>query len=423
MAIYIKLQSPFKLVSSKENIPVVVNNGEALPQRIITTSQQIQNAIIGLNNTQNKYALFKMFCDLPDVYAPVSYIVDAIKNVPIYHYRNDKIVEDSNVIKLLNNPNQYMTNGGFKQSYFTDLILFGESFINKIKPVGFRDVKQLYILPSLYTKPVLKDLASADFRTNYVSYYQCQFDGTYIEPQAETVFHKLNYNPSSTGYYKGRSVLMSAILTSESLLANYSARVNLYENGGAMAVISAKEAGSVNSDDITAIAKAYQAKIGIIKGKMPHLLSDKPLNAQSISPNLAGLQLNENKLQDYQSICSVLHIPSVLLNDTTNSTYNNMETAIRLAFENVFIPYLREYTEDLSVFLGLPKNEKLMPDFSEISVLQADQEKKSNIMSKMYNDGVISREEYRLALNYDNIDKTPVYFTNNTNTQNNENQN
>ena len=407
----------------KENIPTISNDNANI-DRIstgVTYSRRQTISIFGKNN-QNNYALLSMYNDLPDVFAPISFIIDACKIVPIHHMRNDKIVENSPVIETLKKPNQYYNQTEFLSAILTDYFLFGNAFINFIKPVGFRRVTKLYQLPGFATEPILHNLASMDFRENYVKYYRCIFENTSIEPTANEVFHMKYINPNPAGYYLGRSPLMSAFKTSESLIANYNARVSIYQRGGALAFITPTEMGTFQPADIKILQKAYDNKFGVNENQSPHMLADKPLNAQSIAPNYGGLQLNQNATQDFQKICSVLKIPSVLINDNTTSTYNNMATAIRMAYENVFIPNLRMLINGLSekVF-NLPKNEMLVPDFSEINVLQDDMEKKKNILTTLWNDNVLTREEYRVSMNYS--DEIPTGQQTKTTLENQNNNN
>lgn len=345
-------------------------------------------------------ALKDMYEQLPEVQAPVNYIVDKMSNVAYKHYRGDNELQDSRVLKVLKNPNQYQRENDLIKSYFLNYIVLGAAYINRIKGIGSRGVNQLYILPTMTTMPVLLDNSSIDPRTNEITGYITDFGKGQINlSKEEVVFVK--ESTLSTEFTCVSSRLLSAILTSKSLKYNYEARVKIYKDRGALGIISPSDANAaIDKEKADQMRSQYFQETGITSGKAPFLVSAAPLTYTNIGASISELQLNENKLQDFQTVCSVLNIDSALF-ENSRGTYNNKILAKRNFWEDVGMPMFNAFMEVLTEVFELPANESLQADYSDIPALQEDYETKVKANSTAYNDGAITQAEYREAIGFE----------------------
>lgn len=353
-----------------------------------------------LNTQQDNKALMAMYNDIPEVATPVNYTIDSLSIIPFFHYKGDKVIENSKVLSVIDTPNQFQTKSDFIKIYFLNRILFGAGFINRIKPVGIKDVKQLYVLPTKDTEVVLKDSNQKDFRLNEISGYKVTLNGTIISIPKNDVFTQREAAIIDNNYYSYRSRLMTAILTSDSLRYNYEARIKLLRDRGAVGIVSPDVAGSnISQDDADKMRNKFFKENGLTGRKFPFLISPRPLKFTPTSFNAGELELNANKLQDFQTICAVMGIDSSIF-ENSKSTYNNKILAKRNFYEDVVMPYFDGFLQFLENIFELPEGEYLKADYSNIPALQEDYEKKVNANSKAYNDGAITQAEYREAIGY-----------------------
>jgi len=85
------------------------------------------------------------------------------------------------------------------------------------------------------------------------------------------------------------------------------------------------------------------------------------------------LKLLEGILADLRLMCSIFGMPSVLFNDNESSTYNNVETAIKSAYLDSYIPLANKIDAKLSTFLSerLGVEETIKVDLNSIEVIKA----------------------------------------------------
>ena len=355
--------------------------------------------------SQNSLALIKMYNELPEIQAPINYIIDSLTNIPYKHYKakGDNITEviNSDVIKLLKNPNDFQTENDFIKLFFINRIVLGIGYINTIAPIGFSSPAELFILPSDKTKPILNSKENKDFRTNFITGYETSFSHEPVKIDKENVFVQREASIGQESFFNTRSRLMSAILTSDSLRYNYEARIKMLSDRGAVGLLTPKgDLNVISAEDAQEMREAFYKKNGITGNKFPFHIGGIPMDYTATSMNASELKLNENKLQDFQTICSVLGVDSSLF-ENSRATYNNKILAKKNFTEDVIIPYFNNYLQLQERVNNLPEDEFLKADYSEMPSLQEDYEKKVNANSKAYNDGAISEIEYREAIGFE----------------------
>ncbi len=357
-----------------------------------------------LFDRSNSNALISMYEDIPEIQAPINYIIDKMSIIDFYHVKKignrEKIIDNSPVMEMLKHPNQYMKRADFIKAFFINKLVFGASFINRIKSLGFDEFTSLYILPSATTKVITSKVSKKDVRLNNIIGYKTDFGGGEINLDYKEVIvqYEANLSPEPE---KIKSRLTSAIMASESLRYNYEARVKIYKDRGALGVLSPNDPTvTITKEQSEEVKRQYYKEHGLSGGKVPFMISSRSLNYTQIGLNVDELKLNENKLQDFQTVCNVLQVDPALF-DNTKSTYNNKILAKKNFWEDVGMPGFNSFLELLQEVFNLPANERLIADYSNIPAMQEDFKTKVSANSTAYNDGAITQAEYRESIGYE----------------------
>lgn len=96
-----------------------------------------------------------------------------------------------------------------------------------------------------------------------------------------------------------------------------------------------------------------------------------------------------------------LNVPSQLLNDIVNSTYNNISTIRKTFYENAVVPEVEDRAKIQGKIVGLKDNARYIPDYSKVAAMQADIKLMSDIAVSQYNAGLITGDEAREIMDYD----------------------
>jgi phage portal protein BeeE len=111
--------------------------------------------------------------------------------------------------------------------------------------------------------------------------------------------------------------------------------------------------------------------------------------------NMKDLQIIEMSEHGLRIFCNLMQVPSQLFGDTKASTYNNMLLARKAIYTDRLMPDQTSYCEGLTeIFKSYNPNYKVIPDYSGVEALQEDKKLKSEWVSKEYNDGIITGDEY-----------------------------
>jgi len=354
-------------------------------------------------NKQVNSVLVDMYREIPDISIPINAVVESAVNIPILHVNRDgKRIENSPVLRLLEKPNFKQTYNEYFQAWLLDTLLLGNSYTNKIVPVGFKDIGELFVIPAEQVEIVLKNKKTGDFRNNDVSYFlwKTGIENEKIKIPKEEIVHFKELGKCKNAFFIGESKLYPAIMTAKSLRYNYEARVKLYRDGGAVGIISSKDKElPMTPQDIKEMEHYLMSKNGMTGDQSPVAVSKSPIEYKETTLDAKKLMLNENKIQDFQTICAVYGVPSIAVNDNSNSTYNNMIEAERALYKRAAIPNLKKYLDTHTRIFGLEeKGEKLIADETAIDALAKDVQIMSNVYNSAFNAGVVTEQEYRTAI-------------------------
>ena len=316
---------------------------------------------------------------LVDDCSEVNYIVHPqTKGVPVV-----KGNKRSKIDLLLNvEPNPFQDISSFRRNLFTDYLLDGNIFV-------YFDGVHLYHLPA----PKMTVHAS---ESTYIDHYS--FDGgtganTRFSPN-EIIHIKEN---SFYSTYRGVSRLKPALRTMVLMRNMRDFQDNFFKNGAVPGlVLKAKDSLSEKIKDrlILAWTTRYQPQSG---GKRP-LILDGGMEVDEISStSFKELDFQNAISENEKIILKAVGIPPILLDSGNNA---NIRPNMRLYYLETVMPIVQKMTSGLERYFGFCIRE----DISEIQSLQPELRDQSGYYSTLVNSGIITANEARIAMNFEEID-------------------
>lgn len=223
------------------------------------------------------------------------------------------------------------------------------------------------------------------------------------------VNQNLDFCPSDIG---GVTRLYSVQNSVNNLIVAEEALLSMNKDRGALGILSNDTddaAGHVpmSPEEQNRLQEKFKARYGLQQGQWKVIITDAKLKWQSMTMSVKELQLLEGMTENIQLICNAFDYPYELLANTNNVTYANKQEAKKSWYEDTIIPMSRIYAEGFTrMLLGLG-GDKFVMDFSTLSCLktaEADRAKtyyqKAVAVRELYTLGIISREEARIELDY-----------------------
>jgi len=309
------------------------------------------------------------------------------------------------------NPNQNWAE--FFALYKTFLKITGNAYIYMLAPEEGQNKGQpiaVYLLPAQDVRIVVKNYADIRGIDNPVEGYIMEYGRSYIEFPAENVIHIKYPNPDygiNGEHLYGVSPLRAALRNIQATNTGLDLNIKTLKNGGAFGFIHGK------TQAIT-MDQAAEIKERLIEmNNSPEDLGR--IAGVSAEMGFTRLSLTSDELKpfdyfkfDEKQICNVLGWSDKLLNNDDGAKYDNVKEyrkqvitdnilpdlkLLEEAFNNYFIPRFKGYENSVMYF-----------DITELPEMQEDIIGLSTWLNAALDRGVISRNEYRQAINYDEVD-------------------
>jgi len=319
-----------------------------------------------------------------------------------------KAFEEQELKMPLDKPNINQTWKEFFALYETYMDLTGNVYIYMRSPEEGMNAGtpiEMYLLPSQLIQIVLKDNPEFLSMESPIDYYILTEGKQYIKFNEDEVVHIKLPNPNfdfSGSHLYGQSPLRAALTNLQSSNSATTLNAKTLANGGSFGFISTKE-------PLTSL-QAESLKDRLIEmDNSPNRLSNIAGSSQEVVFTRISLTTEELKPFDYleydqKAICNVLHWDDKLLNSDGGAKYDNYKTALRRAITSGVSPNLRLLEEAFNENI-LPRFKNyqstcLIFDETELPEMQEDMEKLTKWLNDSLDRGVITRDEYRLAINY-----------------------
>lgn len=333
----------------------------------------------------------------------------------------NKAFQKGDIPLPMEKPNVNQTWSEFISLYKTFIRLTGNAFIYMLRveegPEAGKPM-QVYLLPSQHVRIVLKNNANLLTTENPIKEYILDYGNVAQTFPADDVIHIKFSNPDydeSGSHLYGISPLRSVLKNIESSNIGLDLNIKTLKSGGAFGFIHGK-------NRVLTPQQAQELKDRLLEmNNSPEDLSKIAGSSAEIGFTRLSLTSDELKPFDYfkfdtKQICNVLGWSDKLLNNDEGAKYDNMGYARRMVITDNIQPDLKLFCEAMNKrFLPLFKDYKgtiLEFDIMELPEMQEDIKELVKWLNDALDRGVITRNEYRVAINYTKSeDKLMEIFT------------
>ena len=309
----------------------------------------------------------------------------------------------------MDRPNISQTWTEWLSLYKTFLKTTGNVYIYIVSPDEGPRAKvplQIYLLPSHLTQIIVKDNADLMTIEDPVSGYMMTSGQQYIEFKSCDVIHikypNPNYDENGTHLY-GQSPLRAAIKNIESSNKGLDLNIKTLKSGGAFGFIHGKQT-PLTPDQ----ASELKGRLTEMNTSTEDLARISGISAE-VGFTRVSLTTDELRPFDYlnfdqKQICNVLMWSDKLLNNDDGSKYDNVSQFRKQVITDNIMPDLKLLAdafnkEFLPRFKGY-ENTVIIFDAMELPEMQQDVKALTEWLNTALDRGVITRNEYRLAINY-----------------------
>lgn len=315
------------------------------------------------------------------VYMVVNKIASNSATLPrSYQDEDGEEINDSEVEKLLNNPNDYQGRIEFLQTVNEYLTLSGNAFILHIEGIGAGN--SVEVLDSARIRILLDsvgDVSGYDYADNIGKRQRYDTD--------EILHIKMSNNLSYDRELKfwGLSPLKALWTVIESSNDLFTARASIWKNRGFAGILTNKSEVPLLPKERKELQSEFDSEIGGAARANGVKVSSGDLQYLQLGMSPADLKLLEGNVDNMRMISAGYKMPSVLFNDVENSTYNNVLESKRDAYTDAYIPLANKVDEKLSVWLSEKLGEEvfIVIDVSRIEVLKLTTNDVANRINEM----------------------------------------
>ena len=332
----------------------------------------------------------------PDVFAVVSKIAQSFSSVKwcvkTQTRQGIEEVYDSELNRVLDCPNQLQTWSEFQESAAIMYLLTGNTYINGTEAVGFKGFRELSVLPSQVTAPVVGNEITP------VAGYEMQ--STEIQKFTnEEVAHIKAFDPRIIGFETliGLSPLEAAMFVYSANNEQWEAMASMLKNKGAMGIVTSRTDRGMRKDDAEDMQKQYRDTFGGGKNFGSPMFTGANVDFLQMGMSSTDLQMIEQGVLSLRAICNIYKVSSRLFNDPANSTFNNVQQAEKAMWNDAVIPLLEKFKQRYNSWLAPSFGEEFMLDYdlTGVDALQADAKTRAEVSKIHFDTGNISMNEYR----------------------------
>lgn len=274
-------------------------------------------------------------------------------------------------------PNPYHSADILFRNIYTDLILEGDAFI-------YYDGAFLYNLPALKTE-IITD------KKTYIKGYK--YGNTNFKPN-EIIHIKEN---SGDSIYEGKSRLDAAKSNINLLMSMNDFQKNFFDNSAIPGIIL-KTPNPLSDRVKDRMVHQWMAKYNPRRGGKRPLILDGDFTVESLSKyNFKELDFSESISTQEQAILKALGVPPILLDSGNNA---NINPNLRMFYINTIMPLATKVIQSMEFFFGYD----IKPISQDVLALRPELRDSANYYSTLVNAGIITRNEARSELRYEDSD-------------------
>lgn len=317
----------------------------------------------------------------PVIYMVVNKLASTTAALPrVYHDAKGEIVENSEIEQLLKKPNSYQSEIEFRQQLNEYLALSGNAFILRIDGIGMGH--ELEVLDSANVRIVLDTIGDV-FSYEYID----NMGKRHIYEPEEILHIKASNNLKTNREekYWGLSALRANWTVVRALNDLFKAKESIWKNKGFAGILTNKSDIPLKSGERKELQDEYTSEIGGAVNANGVKVSSGNLAYIQLGMSPGDLKLLEGFIEGLRVIAAAYKLPSVLFNDTENSTYNNVSESKSAAYTDAYIPFDEKVNQKLGDWLGeiFSEDVTIVIDISNIEELKYTTNEISNRLNAL----------------------------------------
>lgn len=363
----------------------------------------------------------EMFLTVPELNAILNMRARAAGNMKIVviDKKTEKVVDiDDPIAERLKNPNYFQSKEEFfgLTSLWRDI--FGDEIIymqqpGRLAPTGIFTLppQQIHIENTGYEK--LNPFFMYRKLPETIVYSYRNYDGKNYKLDKDKLLHLNDNNVKSNtelSFLKGSSRIDSQQAPLENILAAYEARNVLIVNRGAIGILSnaSKDGiGGVAPLDVKEKNKVQQefAKYGLTKSQWQVIITNLSLNWQQMAIDVDKLRLFEETKEDTLKLCDEFGVPPEMLSISNGVTFANKREAQVQFYRDTVIPETGARIAGINKKWFADKDYELAATFEHLPIFSEELKDRArslmlvcNALSRAFEQGILSKEEYREEL-------------------------
>lgn len=318
---------------------------------------------------------------------------------------DDEYVYDHDLINLMHRPNPFYTGRELRMalalSYNTD----GNAYMVKIRDT-LLEPRELWYIPHFLMEPHWP----ADNKSVFIDYYEYRVGGQIVKIPPEDVVHvRYGIDPRNVrkGFHPVKALFREIYTDDEA--ANFTAA--LLRNFGipGLLISPAQDDVQMRRGTRRVIKEFFRQQFGGDKRGEP-LVMDAKTSIEQFGFNPSELDLGRLREIPEERVTALLGVPAAVVGYGTGLQQTKVGATMKelreAGYEDCIIPMQNVMAEKLDVsllidFEGDIKNKHVEFDLSDVRVLQEDENKKAERITKLVEGRIIKLSEGRKQLGYD----------------------
>ena len=286
---------------------------------------------------------------------------------------------------LLNNPNWMQDQSQFFKQLYTYRKMFGWCYVLKVKAAGFDVPSSIWVIPPWllevkFEQKGNKYLADrSQDRKVYLTWGQKSYlldnKDLILFTDVTNLYNEYSWLPLPRIYSKKSSMSL--------IMSILEAKLTLIQKKGAIGVISNGNPTTggipipMSPEQKRDLQNQWENKYGLSRDQHQMIFTNQQINYTPLVFDAAQLQLEEGYLSAIKDIADGLHYPIQLTAHSDTTTFNNIQWATKLLYQDAIIPDAISIFRTLEQGLGM-NNVVIWNDYSHLDAMQAGAKDKAD---------------------------------------------
>lgn len=333
----------------------------------------------------NYGSLLRVAQEVPHLNVVISQGADMFSNMEIKHFNKaGEEIEDSPVLKLLNNPNPLQSGGDYQYEYYCNHAVYRINFIyNNFALPGLSELPAvLWTLPPGEMKVKMTGkLYRQHTIDQIIENYTLTGDSTPFTP-AEIIM--VAEGMKSNGIIPA-SRIESLLLPLSNIMAALKSNNIIIKERGLIGMISA-DASARDEDGAKPFDEKerqraendYQKKYSLDSPRGHVTFTSANIKWVPMTFDVSQLMLFEGLEDSFASICASLRIDRDVFPSVKGATFENKKQGTIITYQNTMLPLAQKFCDAHAQKWGLDKkSERLVASYDHLPIMQEDAQKKA----------------------------------------------